>query len=44
MKPGVPDGTMIDETPSSVSAVTVTRLVMSVPELVMNVLAPSITH
>ena len=35
---------MTAETPSSVRAVTETRLVMSVPELVMNVLAPSITH
>ena len=50
VKPGVPDGTMIDEIslrPSSstpVTAVTVTRPVMSVPELVMKALVPLMTH
>ncbi len=50
MKPGVPLGTMIvliSGLPLSrvpVRAVTVTRLVMSEPELVMNCLAPSTTH
>ena len=50
MKPGVPDGTRIVEIsclPSAVrpvTAVTVTRPVMSVPELVMNALVPLITH
>ena len=50
VKPGVPDGTMIEEIsggPSSlrpVTAVTVTRPVMSVPELVMKHLVPLITH
>ena len=50
MKPGVPAGTMIaliSGRPSSrvpVRAVTVTRLVMSEPELVMNCLAPLTTH
>ena len=50
MNPGVPDGTMIEEIsflPSSVvpvTAVTVTRPVMSVPELVMNALVPLMTH
>lgn len=46
VKPGVPDGTMIEEItgrPSavrSVTAVTVTRPVMSVPELVMKHFVP----
>ena len=51
MKPGVPAGTMIAlrsrAEPSSlvpVRAVTVTTEVMSVPELVMNALAPLTTH
>ena len=50
VKPGVPDGTMIVEislAPSAcvpVTAVTVTRPVMSVPELVMNALLPLMTH
>ena len=50
VKPGVPLGTMIAEIslrPSSrvpVTAVTVTRPVMSVPELVMNALVPLMTH
>ena len=50
VKPGVPDGTMIEEIsglPSAlrpVTAVTVTRPVMSVPELVMKHLVPLITH
>jgi hypothetical protein len=45
VNPGVPDGTMIAESSSGpVSAVTVTRAVMSVPELVMNALLPLITH
>lgn len=50
VNPGVPDGTMIDEIsgrPSAlrpVTAVTVTRAVMSVPELVMKHLVPLITH
>ncbi len=50
VKPGVPDGTMIDEIrgrPSGlrpVTAVTVTRPVMSVPELVMKHLVPLTTH
>ena len=50
VNPGVPDGTMIAEIsflPSSVvpvTAVTVTRPVMSVPELVMNALVPLMTH
>nr|BFE66884.1 hypothetical protein GCM10020092_001850 [Actinoplanes digitatis] len=50
MKPGVPDGTMIVESsllPSGlvpVAAITVTRQVMSVPELVMNAFEPLITH
>ncbi len=50
VKPGVPDGTMIEEIsglPSAflpVTAVTVTRPVMSVPELVMKHLLPLITQ
>jgi hypothetical protein len=50
VKPGVPAGTMMAEIsfrPSScspVTAVTVTRPVMSVPELVMKALVPSMTH
>ena len=50
MKPAVPDGTMIEEIslpPSGlvpVTAVTVTRPVMSVPELVMNDFVPVMTH
>ena len=52
MKPGVPLGTMIvlisgfgrPSAGSPVRAVTVTRLVMSEPELVMNCLAPLTTH
>lgn len=50
MKPGVPDGTMIEEMrglPSGVrpvTAVTVTSPVMSVPELVMKHLLPLMTH
>ena len=50
MKPAVPDGTRIAEisffpsSPRSVTAVTVTSEVMSVPELVMNALVPLITH
>jgi hypothetical protein len=50
VKPGVPDGTMIDEIslrPSGVvpvTAATVTRPVMSVPEFVMNALVPLMTH
>src|SRR5689334_23689974 len=50
VKPGVPDGTMIAEIsfePSGlvpVTAVTVTRIVISVPELVMNALDPLMTH
>ncbi len=52
--PGVPAGTMMLDsslrtspsgpTVSPVTAVIVTRLVMGVPELVMNCLDPSITH
>ena len=49
VKPGVPDGTRIDEIslrprPRPVTAVTVTSPVMSVPALVMNALVPLITH
>ena len=50
MNPGVPAGTMIAEIslpPSGrvpVIAVTVTSVVMSVPELVMNAFEPLITH
>jgi len=50
VNPGVPLGTMIVEISlrpsgfSPVTAVTVTKPVMSVPELVMNALLPSITH
>ena len=50
VKPGVPDGTMIAEISGGrpaarpVTAVTVTRPVMSVPELVMKHLVPLITH
>lgn len=50
MKPGVPDGTMMEEIsgrPSAlrpVTAVTVTSPVMSVPELVMKHLEPLITQ
>ena len=44
-KPGVPAGTRMAEiSRSPVSAVTVTRAVMSVPELVMNALDPLITQ
>ncbi len=43
--PGVPAGTTIVLISSSpVRAVTVTSEVISLPELVMNALAPSITH
>ena len=49
MKPVVGTGTRIDEISflppvSPVTAVTVTSLVMSVPELVMNCLEPLITQ
>ena len=49
MKPGVPLGTMIVEislrpSRSPVTAVTVTKRVMAVPELVMNCFEPLITH
>ena len=49
VKPGVPVGTMIVEISlrpacSPVTAVTVTKPVMSVPELVMNCFEPLITH
>ena len=50
VNPAVPAGTMIEEIslrPSAVSpvtAVTVTNVVMSVPELVMNDLVPLMTH
>src|SRR4029079_18647150 len=50
VKPGVPAGTMIEEIsflPSAVvpvTAVTVTRPVMSVPEFVMKAFVPLITH
>ena len=45
MRPGVPDGTMMLEISSGpVRAVTVTRLVMGVPELVMKAFAPFSTH
>ncbi len=45
VKPGVPLGTMIALIPpSGVRAVTVTKAVMSVPELVMNTLDPLMTH
>ena len=50
VKPGVPAGTRIAEisffpsSPRSVTAVTVTSEVMSVPEFVMNALVPLITH
>ena len=54
MKPGVPLGTMMQESSgltspsrpvrSPVTAVIVTRLVIGVPELVMNCFVPLITH
>ena len=50
VNPGVPLGTMIVEISrvaepgSPVTAVTVTKRVIGVPELVMNCFAPSITH
>ena len=45
MNPGVPDGTMIAEiSPGPVRAVIVTSEVIALPELVMNALAPLITH
>ena len=50
VNPGVPDGTMMDEIslrPSGripVTAVTVTSVVMSVPELVMNAFEPLTTQ
>lgn len=50
VNPGVPDGTMMAEisgrplSPRPVTAVTVTSPVMSVPELVMKALVPSMTH
>ena len=50
MRPGVPAGTTIAEISflpsgrSPVTAVTITREVMAVPEFVMNAFEPSITH
>src|SRR5450755_1218777 len=45
MNPSVPDGTRIAEiSPSPVLAVTVTKEVISVPEFVMNALAPLTVH
>ena len=44
ISPGVPAGMTNAEMPSSVRAVTVTIEVIEVPQLVMNALAPSITH
>ena len=44
-KPGVPDGTMIVLiSPGPVRAVTVTKAVRSVPELVMKAFSPLTTH
>ena len=44
ISPGVPLGTMNDEMPSSVLAVTLTTEVIDVPQFVMNAFDPSITQ